>query len=259
MFNLTLLKYFLKQNWMIWLGFLGFLLLEMCACIFLMDYLDAMMGAIESVPGFSITGGGVLSYSAGLFASYGIMFSMIYYIFVTYRILYRPVDNTSMSAHLATGIKRRVYLNTGALFLLLSIIAMFFVLWLVCGLCMLYWGAINWAKWLNVVASICFLCLAMAFVCFFFASVFAGQSMGKLGTIGLPLLFLVIYMIADMLTGTAGNILSAITPFGWLEFKTADPADGYKLWFMWDALYTFIAVTFFGLAQIFYERKQLSI
>lgn len=136
--SFPLLKYFIKKNWALWLGFLAFLMMEMLVCIFMMEEIAGMLP--EDFLGVKLTGASTLAFVAGLLPLYTAMFVMAYCIFMVFRTLYKPVDSSSLSTHLASGITRQQYITTAAVFLIGSVFAMFAVMFTACGLSMLTWG-----------------------------------------------------------------------------------------------------------------------
>ena len=251
MMSLPLLKHFIKKNWAIWLGFLAFLMMEMLVCIFMMDEIAAMLP--EGFMGVSITGASTLAFVAGLLPLYTSMFVMAFVIFIVFRTLYKPVDSTSLNAHLSSGITRKQYILTAAVFLTGAVFAMFVIMFVACGASMLMWGAIDWLAWLNLNMSYFFNIMAVAFICFFFASVFAPGNIGKLGMVGLPILFLLFQMLSGYV-----SFFEYLSPFSWLDsLKIA--MGTFDLWWMWYLIFaSSTAVLLFVTVKLF-GKKQLSI
>ena len=125
--SFPLLKHFMKKNWAIWMGFLAFLLMEILACIFMMEEISSMGG----IMGIGVSGASTLSFVAELLPLYCSMFVMAYCIFIVFRLLYKPVDSTSLSSHLSSGITRKKYITTAAAFMVLSVLAMFVIVFVV--------------------------------------------------------------------------------------------------------------------------------
>lgn len=246
-----LLKYFVKKNWALWLGFLAFLMMELLVCIFMMEEIAEMLP--ENFLGVSLNGATTLAFVAGLLPLYSSMFVMAYCIFVVFGTLYKPIDSTSMSAHLSCGITRKQYLATAAIFLVSSVFAMFAVVFTVCGLSMLTWGSIDWAAWLNLNFSYFLNIIAVALITFIFASCFAPGKIGKFGMVGLPILFLLFQMLSGYVP-----LFEYLSPFSWID--GAKIAMGtFGLWWMWDLIFIVFSVASFAAALYIFGRKQLSI
>ena len=248
--NISLLKYFFKKNWLLWLGFTAFLLFELVVCIFMMDLIAEMMP--EWFLG-GISGENTLGFISYLLPLCGFMFPMVFYILLIYRMLHRPIDSTSISPLFAAGVKRHAYITSAAIFLTLSLFAMFTTVFVVCGLCMLFWGAFNWGVWLGMVFCVFLVTLAVAFASFFFAAAFAPNSAGKLGMVGLPIIFLVLFMISEYI-----NFFKYLTPFGWMDFA-ALAAEALPLWWLWSLGFMATSVTLYIGSVLIFRKRQLSI
>jgi hypothetical protein len=249
--NRTLLRHFIKKNWIIWLGFLAFLMFEMLVCIFMMDTIAEMLAG--DIMGITITGGDTLGFVGGLMPLYTSLFVMAFVIFAVFRLVYKPIDSTSLSAHLTSGMTRKRYIITAGVFLVSMIFAMFAIMYVVCGLAMLYWGPINWLLWLNLNVSYFLAILAVSAIAFFFASVFSPGNIGKLGMIGLPILFLLFLMLSSYIP-----FFEYLSPFGWID-GVGLAMGTFDLWWMWDLVYLGLIGAFFALSVVLFDKKQLSI
>jgi len=247
--SLPLFKMFIKKNWMILVGFTLFLLFELLACVLMMDMIGEM--------GFlGIEGGdGTLYYMSTVMPLLGFMFPMVFYIFIVYRIIHRPIDSTSMSPILASGVKRTTYIITAAVFLIVSLVVMFTVMFGVIGASMLYHGAFNWGKWAVMCLCVLLATMTVAFISFFFASAFAPSNIGKLGMIGLPVLFLVLTMIGFQV---GSDIFMYMAPFGWIDM-TKYVLGTFKLWWLWNLIFVAIISILITASIILFKRKQLTI
>jgi hypothetical protein len=257
--NFHLLKYFIKKNWLVWLGVLAFIHMELLVCIFMMELIADMMSKIE-IPGLGTFDAGItvdgeyaLTYVSGLFPMYMCMFPMIFFIITIHKLMSKAVDTTALSPILATGITRRQYILTVAAFIGLSLFAMFFVTFLVCGLAISYWGAFNWWSWLNLNLSFLFVNLAVAAICLFFSSTFAAGRAGLALTVGVPVVFLIFHMLSDFLKG-----FKYFTLYGWVD--SAEIAAGtFNLWWLWILFYSAIAVGITVATIFVFRKKQLSL
>ena len=243
--------YFIKKNWAIWAGFTAYILFELVVCIFMMEQIAEMLP--EGFMGIQVNGESTLLFIGSLIPTVGCLFAMPFYILISYRTVYRPIDTTSINTHLSSGMKRTTYLTTAALFLAFSLFMMFFAIFLICGLSMLIWGAFNWGIWTSLLFNSLLVNLTVAFISFFFAAAFTPGNIGKLGMIGLPILLLLLFMLSDYIP-----FLQYLTPFGWLDFDKL-VLGTLKLWWLWDMLYIAITGTMVTLGIILFKKKQLSI
>jgi len=255
--NMPLFKMFIKKNWMILAGFTLFFLFELLACVFLMEMIDGMgfLGIGGGEEKVMSTGEKTIFYMSTVMPLLGYMFPMVFYIFIVYRIIFRPIDTTSLSPVLASGVKRKEYIATAAMFLIVSLVVMFSTIFVVCGISMLYLGSFDWGKWAFMCYSVALSTTAVAFISFFFASAFAPGNLSKLGMIGLPILFLVIFMAGVQ---AESEILMKLVPFGWKDLT--DLAFGFpKLWWLWDIIFLSIISILITASIVLFKRKQLSI
>ena len=247
--SLPLLKMFLKKNWLIWVGFTVFFLFELLACIFLMDMIDGL-----EVLGIS-GGEGTLYFMSTVMPLLGYMFPMVFYIFIVYRVIFRPIDSTSMGTVLSSGIKRTTYISTAVVFLIVSLFAMFTTVFVVCGASMLYWGAFNWGKWALMCFSVMLATMVVAFISFFFASAFSPGNIAKLGFIGLPVLFLVLTMIGFQM---GSDFFMYLSPFGWMDM-TKLVMGTLKYWWLFNIGFMVTSGILITASIIMFKRKQFSI
>ncbi|MCL1901739.1 MAG: hypothetical protein FWG51_05020, partial [Firmicutes bacterium] len=228
--NFALFKMMFKKNFTLIIGFTVFILLELVVCIFM----------FEDIAGMNILGIGgdeILSFTSSLLPIIGVMFPMAFYVFMVFRLIYKPVDSTSLSSHLSAGMKRTTYLTTAAVFILSSLLIIFFIVFIVCGGCMLYWGNINWGTWLYVVFSVFMANLSVAFVSFFFAACFGSSGIGKIGMVMIPAFLLVFTMMSSYVES-----FRYLSVFMWIEITSLTVAAGnFNLWWMWNFIYFVIA------------------
>ncbi|MDR0462255.1 MAG: hypothetical protein LBG88_02895 [Christensenellaceae bacterium] len=253
-----LLKYFVKKNWYLLAGFTGLLLLEFVICIFMMNLIKGMTDKLlGGAPGLSedapVDGAYALSFISNLFPMYGVMFPMVFYIMTIFKVLSKPVDNTSLSAHLMTGMPRWKYIATAAVFVLGSIFAIFLSVFVVAGLCMLRWGQIDWVAWLNLNASFMFQSFAIASVCFFFAGTFAATKQGTGLAIGVPIVFVLLNMLGGYI-----KFFGYFTLIGWIDIEKV-VAGTFGLWWLVDLVFLIVTGCFFVATLFMFKRKQLSI
>jgi len=243
-----LFKYFLKKNWMIWVGVTAFCLFELVACVFLMDIVSDLPE--EFLGGFG--GESILEIMSILLPMLMFMFPMIFIIFTIYRLVYRPIDST-LSPTLAAGVKRTTYLTTAAVFLVVSLFLMFSVVFTVIGASMLYYGSFNWTVWLKVNFVAFVVLLSVALTGFLFAAAFAPGNIGKLGMFGFPVFCLAVLILAGYI-----DFFKWLTPFGWIDFTKV--YDGsMTLWWLWALLYLLGAGVIYVGSLFLFKRRQLSI
>ena len=240
-----LLKYFIKKNWWIVAALTAFIMFELVVTI-------AMFDLIKDMDFLGLGGTTVQEFTISALPSLLFMFTMLFYILIIYFIIVRPIDTTSMSSHLASGIRREKYLTSAFVFLAVSLLSIFVVIFVICGLLMLIWVKVDWAEWLYANVTVFTGCLAVASISFFFASVFPSHVVGKLGMIGLPVLFLILFMMYAQFPNTL-EFFRWITPFGWINIMNS------SLWWMWNLIYLAVTGAFITASVFLFKKKQLSI
>jgi len=255
--SLALLKYFTKKNWMIWAGVTAFMLFEVLVCIFLMEMiveLTAQMGITTAdTPDGRPNGAFALKYVAELYPMMACLFPMVFFIMMAHKLLSKPVDNSSISTFLSAGIKRTTYVATAAVFMAIAMVAMFTVLFVVCGLAMLMWGSINRGAWLMVNFTFFMVNLAVAFICFALSSIFAATKQGLALTVAVPVLM----MIFQMLSGFAEGF-KYLTLYGWIDVSKII-AGTFDLWWLYTLVFIAIAIASAVVSIHVFNKKQLSI
>jgi hypothetical protein len=258
--SFPLLKYFIKRNWLIWLAVLGFIYLEFCVCIFLLNLIgeiisvlpDSLMGdgfAMET----EIDGPYALIYAANLLPMYGCVFPMMFYLFAINKLVIKPVDSQSLSGILTAGVDRRTYLTTAAMFLAGGLVLMFLGVFAVVGACICYWGAFNWWWWLGLCVGFLFVNMAIAGICFLVAAIFSGRPFAAGLNVGLPVLFFIFYMLSDY-----SRVFKFFTPLGHLNAAGIASGDFGFAW-LWMLIY-FAAAVAATIGSIFvFKKRQLSI
>ena len=256
MINFTLFKYFLRSNYLVWLGVMAFIMLEFVVVILMMpDIADVVnkMGFGVELGEQKVDGVFALAYVAGLFPMYMSMFPMLFFIFAINKMVSRAVDTTSLSSVLATGIKRRDYLITAAIFVAVSITAMFFVTFIVCGLCMSHWGAIHWGRWLVLNICFVFLNLAVASIVFLCSAAFSATKFALGLGVGIPVVFTIFSMLAEYITA-----FKYMTIYGWVNAEKL-VAGSFNFAWLCIIAYGIIAVTLATASVFVFRKKQLSI
>lgn len=236
--SMPLFLMMLKKNWVTLLAVTGFILMEMSACIFMFDQIDGLNF-------FGIGGDGILAFVESVLPLIGVIFPMVFYVYIIFRLVFKPVDGTSLNSYLSAGVKRTTYLLTAMVFVVASLITIFTVVYFVCGLSMLYWGAIDWAEWLRVVMGVMLANIAVSAIAFAIAAAFSPTNIAKGGIIGVPATLLVMTMISTYL-----EIFKWVSVFMWVDFK---------LWGLVWAIYVAIAVAAYVVGIFVFRRKQLPI
>jgi len=248
--NMTLFKYFIRKNWLLWTAFVTLMLVEIMAYIFLMEVMHEMLYNM----GFgSPTGDSALFFIAGLYPMAAVLFPMVYFIFVIHKIMSRSVDNSSMAAFLSSGIKRNHYTITAGVFVAISLVAMFTVIFVVGGLGLLFWGSFNWLYWLNLNVSFLLVNLAVASLCFLFSSTFPASKLGLALTIVFPILFLIFNMLAEY-----ADFFRFMTAYGWID-APGIALGTFNLWWVAMLVYICVSTILVTISVLLYRRKQLSI
>lgn len=253
--NWTLYKVFFKKNLTLWAIFVGVCCLYLLIMTFTKEMLDEVMAEMMGGQGTDI-----LTYLATTyFDSIITMFPMVFYVMVAHKLVAKAVDNTSMSTYLTSGISRRTYTATAAVYLLSSIFLLFAILFGLGAACMYSIESINLVNYANVVLSSMLCTMLLAMVSFFMSNYFAGTKMGLGLAIAVPVAFLIVFMIGETVAGISGlQWVQYLSPFGWTDMgKIA--AGTYNLWWLAQLGYLIGIGVLFYLSVFFFKRKQLSI
>jgi len=253
--NKTLLRFFIKSNWAIWLGFLLFTLFEVLVMVAMYD----LMRAPEMQEFMNIQATDILTMVATSLPIMAAIFTTAYTVFIVFRLVYRPVDSTSIGAHLSAGIKRSTYIITAIFFLVASLVLMYTIIFVVCGLAMIAWEPISWLNWLNTVCLVLLACITVASLSFLFASVFGSRGIGKIGMFGIPALFALLQMLSMFVDLYLENFkIGYLTPHGWIDAEAA-AVGAFDLW--WLAIIGFVTIScaLFTISLVLFRKRQLSI
>jgi hypothetical protein len=254
MINFSLFIYFIKKNYLVWVGVMWFIMLELLTCIFMMDMIAEMLGQMDGFFGVYVPKGEyALSYVAGLYPMYMCMFPVIFIATMTHKLISRTVDTTALSPILAGGVKRSTYLFTVAAFIAFGLFAMFLVTYVVCGLAMLIWGSFNWIHWGHL--NLCFLLvnLAAAAICFFLSAVFAATKTALATSIGIPVMSVIFLAFGGFWHG-----FQYMSIYGY--FDAGKIAVGaFNLWWLYVIIYTVAVVAFTVAGVLTFRKKRLSI
>ena len=232
MFNLSLLKREAKRNGRLWLGFTGFLVLQMLLVLSVYNpdagmerVLRALPEGVAALLHIDMETDTLTKYLAvSLFGFLYPVTPMIYGILAANRMVAKRVETGTMAYLLSSPNSRSCIVNTQASFLILSLCAMF-VCTAVSGLifCAIRFpGKLDIAGFLLLYAGV--LCLEICLSGIgFLASCISDESRHSLilGG-GIPILFLLLRMLADM--GDRLELLKFATIF--TLFHTADVVDG---------------------------------
>jgi|GEM_PF-2777623 len=259
--SFSLFKHFVKKNWLVWLGVLLFIHMELLVCIFMMSLIADITSQMSSfIPGLGemntkvkVDGQYALSYIATLYPMYMCMFPLIFIVFVIHKLMSKSVDTTSISTYFAAGITRKQYAITAFVFVAAALACMFFVTFIICGIAMTYWGAINWGRWLLINICFLFVNLAIAGVCFIFSTLFAGRGLGLALAIGVPVIMTIFQALSGYLKG-----FKYFTLYGWVEAEKL-AIGTFDTWWVCVIIYGLLAGALATATVYILRRKQLSI
>ena len=261
--SFPLFKTLIKQNWKLWAIFMGLLLFYMGILIVIYDVMIDFQETLESMPAelggiYGLEGWeNALTYTASFFFQQLVfVFSMIFYIMLSNKLVNKPVDNTSISAHLSSSMSRSKYIVTTGVFLISSIFAMFLVMFFVGGGLLFMWGTYSVLHWANLIFTTAMCSIMVAMVSFFFSAVFAGGRLGSGLLIGVPILFVTFNMLAGM--ADALSFLDWCNPFGYID-AVALASGSYNLWWLLNLGFIAISASLFVASIFLFRKKQLNI
>jgi len=257
--SFPLLKVFTKNTWKLWLLFTGILLMYMIVLIFSFDQLVEMMNMAGDNPeilGITFPMSSRFDLLAGMYFDMLIfMFPMIFYIILANRLVSKAVDDNSMASYLSSSMSRRQYTVTAAFFLIISLVAMFFVVFAVGGAMLVIYESVNWLNWTNMVLTTLTCTLMIAGICFFFSTVMAANRTGQTLMIGIPVLFFLFMWLGEM---PSLDFLHYLTPFGFVDSLAI--AHGLEnLWWLINLAFIAIATALFVASVLIFDKKQLSV
>jgi ABC-2 type transport system permease protein len=262
--NASLFKFFIKSNWKVWLIIAAILAACLVMIVSMYDIMSGLGELLESMglpPEVADALGGfdsALTYFSIVFFTEDMtfMFGIIYGIIIAYKLMYKPVDSTSLGSFLTAGISRKSYVATAGVFMLASMFALFLVIFALGGLLLLMWGSYDFVAFTNLIVSTSMVAMVVAMVSFFFASIMAGNKLGFLLIIGLPVLFALLSVLSGMATQV--EFLRWFSPYGWID--TLEIARGtFDLWWMWQLICATVIGVLLTLSIVLFDKKQLSI
>ncbi len=208
--NKTLLKVTTRSGWLVWTIFLAIMLMYKVIIISMFDPddIESIMAMLEVMPselvagmGFAEIGATLTSFIAGYFYNFlAIMFPLIFCIIMGNRLVAAHVDSGSMAYLLATPNSRIKIIVTQAFFFLSSIVLLFVVISLA-GILIsesFFPGLLEIKPYLMLNLATTLIIFTVSGICFFFSSLFntTGYSLALGG--GIPVLFFVFNMVANM-------------------------------------------------------------
>ena len=255
MLNFPLLRVFIKNTWKLWIIFVGILLMYMLIMVFTFDQMREAMESME-VMGLAIVMDSRFDMLTSMYFDMIIfMFPMIFCIILANKLVSKTVDDNSMSSFLSSSLSRRQYTVTAALFLMMSIVAMFFVVFAIGGLSLIMFETINWANWTAMILTTLTCTLAIASLCFFFSSVFAANRTGNIFMIGIPVMFFLLMFLGEI---PSLEFLHYLTPFGYVD-AFAIGLGQESLWWLINLVFIVVSTVFLTASIYLFDKKQLSI
>lgn len=258
--SFSLMKVFIKKNWKLWSIFTSILLMYMFVMILSFDQMKEMMDTLggndPEMMGIVFMLDSRFDLLASMYFDMLIfIFPMVFYIMLANKIVSKTVDDNSMSAYLASSLSRSKYTTTAAVFLILSITSMFFVIFAFGGLGLICFETLNWLNWANMVFTTLTCTLAIAAICFFFSCVMAANKTGNVLLTGIPIVFVLFMWLGEM---PSLEFLLKLTPMGYID--TVMIGKGLEdLWWLINLVFIAIASVLFVISIKMFKKKQLSI
>jgi len=257
-----LVKVQFKKNWMLWAIFTGITVLYLALIILTFDKINeamsngSMSDMMNSFGYDSSTWSNIMLYTANMFfGQLVLILPMVFYLIICNKIIYKPVDDTSMSSYMSSSISRKQYVASTGIFLASSIIAMFALVFGIGSLLFSFSGPFDALSYLNLCVYSMLLTLAVAFIVFFLSFILTGVKGGLIIIIGFPIM---LYLLASLSKIKVLHFLKYVSPFSWGD-ATEIAKGTFGLWWMFDLIFIGITVVSFVFASKIFNKKQLSI
>jgi len=212
--SLPLLLKDLKNNIILLLVFVAVMSIYLSVIIFMYDPsgIGAFMDMLSMLPvtlvnalGFSTVDAGLTGFIASLYYGFLIyLFPMVYCIILGNRLVVKLVENGSFVCLLSTPNSRIKIIFTQGLYMLLSIMFLFIILYIVgVGVsASLFKGVLDVSIFSKLNLCACLMTMTIGMICFFFSCVFNNTNLSLLFGAGIPILF----FLFDMLGGMAQSL-----------------------------------------------------
>lgn len=206
MFSKPLFKRVIRSNWKIWLLITAVLCLymTMCCAVFTPDALGNMGSLMENMGAMGNLFGSMASVidfiGQAFYGMIAVMFPMVYCIVVGNRLIAAQVDRGSMAYLLATPTKRRQVTVTSAVFMVVSLVLMYMIVF-VCGIAVCAAaqpGELDIPVFLRLNLGSFLLTFAISAICFASSCIFNTSRNSLAVGAGLPLAFFLFSMMADL-------------------------------------------------------------
>lgn len=268
MINLALYKKELKRNLMIFLIFLGLIMLYgmIVAALFdpdieklgWMEMLQEMYPELLDFIGFNVSNLNDYQYfiSGYLYGMLFILFGLIYANILSNRLIFRYIDRGSIAYLLTTPNSRRKILTTELIVLVTYLFALAFAMFLITSV----FGAlfnpayVNFGKlfYLNL-SFFLFLCFISALMALFH-SLFDGKlSLGL--SIGIPVVFFFLQLISNL--GEEYQFVSYLTPFSLFDSILCINYNGLS--FIYNGVLIVLTIILYGITIQCFNKRDLAI
>ncbi len=225
--SMTLFKTTLKNNWFLFLIFIGVLTMYLSVMISMYDPDDilALTNMMEMMPAdfvkalnFAGTPTGLSDYLANFL--YGLLmfaFPMVYCIILGNKLVAKLVDNGSFAYLLSTPNSRNKIIITQGIYALLSIVVMFLFIFTMGVLISetMFKGALDIKNFFRLNVTTMLVNTTVLMICFFFSCLFNDSKKALGFGAGIPIAFLLL----QMLGGSSDNIkiLKDISIYGFYD------------------------------------------
>jgi hypothetical protein len=255
--SFPLFKFFIKNNWRLWLimalvssFYLGAIAL-MATDPMIISALDFLNMALQIGAIAEAEAAAMVTVALG----YGfacVVITMIYYILISNILVNKAVDNNSLSAHLSLNISRKKYITTAAVFLCVSVFALYLVLFFVGLLCLSkYEGSFDVGNFISANLTVCLCAVMAAMLSFACSAGFSGTRLGMSLLAGVPVAF-ALFLVMSMYI----EPLKWLTPFGW--FNASEIYTGAaSLWWLFPVVFIAISAAAYVATLKIFNRKQI--
>lgn len=198
----------------------------------------------------------VLNYTASVFFGVLVMaFTMVFYVMQSVALIAKPVENGSLANTLALPIKRRYVAFTKGVYLIFSIMVLFFVIFIVGTVAIYVQEEFEILRYLDLVAVTCLLCCSVAMMSYFFSVAFCTTRLGSSLATFVPIGFFFMSIIGGLSEET--EFLKKFTPFSALD--SVGIVTGEVNTFVLYIVFTVIIAVLLTASSYVFERKNLSI
>ena len=262
--NAPLFKMLIKKNWLVWLIVTTVIIVYLGIIVATYGMIEDLAANEDTLALLELLGldfsawATPLAYVSDVFFSiYGHVFLMVLFIIYGMRFGHKTIDTKTLSCYLSGSVSRQKYITTCAVFMALSIVALMTVTFIAGSIMfVIAGGEFNAFHYLNVIATMTAMALAVSFIVFFISFTLGGQRSAAGLVISAPVAMFLLLIISQ--AARPLSFLRFFTPYGWASAVSVATGD-FPLWWLVQLGCLALAGVMFALSFVIFKKRQLSI